>query len=380
MSKSVMDPKRVIRYLAAVPGIGPQSLRLIISDCKKTETNLAEVYRNPDKIAQISQEKKIALNVKKFKKEYSLSKWEAWLKQRAIKVVDFADKKYPPLLKQVSNAPPVLWYRGNWNRDWWQQPVAVIGSRNMTAYGSLATRKIVSELVSLGCTIISGGMYGVDLTAHQVAIAQGGKTALVLGHGFVQTYPEWLAQKHQQILEAGGVLISPFSPLTLPSRGTFVARNRVVAGLVKAVVVVEAAEKSGTFSTVHAALEENREVCTVPGPITNPYSLGIKYLVNQGATVVTSGLDVIESFMVTRLPTQPDSTQEVQQIINQLQPLARQILSNLIAQPLSFDQLAQQLAKEMDSGQLAAQLSLLELKGFVVKFGQTYRVADRVVV
>lgn len=171
--------------------------------------------------------------------------------------------------------------------------VAVVGARNMTAYGEQVTSALAGGLSRCGATIVSGFMYGVDCAAHRAALENNGTTVGVLGYGHDFVYPENQKELMQEWLEQGMTFVSPFAPSVAPRRGNFPARNRVVASMSHAVVVTEAAEKSGSLITASYAAQEGHVVCAVPGPITNPYTRGTRELINQGAALVAGAEEVL---------------------------------------------------------------------------------------
>lgn len=199
----------------------------------------------------------------------------------------------PPLLKEIPDPPTVLYVRGT-IPDWERLCIAVVGTRQITEYGTKVTASITRQLIEKGCIIISGFMYGVDAVAHETALAHDGTTVGVLGFGFDFMYPETHRALASAMIESGNCLITEFAPWQSPTRWTFPRRNRIVSGLSQAIVVTEAARKSGTKITVTFALEQGRDVFAVPGPIDSPFSDGTKELINSGATLVTSGDDILE--------------------------------------------------------------------------------------
>jgi DNA processing protein len=233
--------------------------------------------------------------IERRKKEQTIDVYSDWLQRHQIRVVHFDTSEYPPLLREIENPPLILFAKGssmNWNTG---PPVAVVGTRHMTEYGKRVTEKITSELVLNGAQIVSGFMYGVDICAHRSALDWEGQTIGVLGYGFTYVYPKSYTSTFLEFLERGMTFITPFAPDVAPTKGNFPARNAIVAGMSKAVVVTEAAEKSGTHITAGYAADFGRSVYAVPGSIFSPYSRGVKALINQGATLIDSGEEVTAS-------------------------------------------------------------------------------------
>lgn len=205
------------------------------------------------------------------------------------------DKAYPAILRQISTPPGALFWRGatvfDSNRQW----IAVVGTRSMTSYGKRATEMVVGELVECGAGIVSGLALGVDACAHTATLDAGGCTVAVLGSGLDadSIYPRANAALAERILLSGGALVSEYPPGAESIKHHFPLRNRLIAGLCRATVVVEAGEKSGSVLTAKLALDENREVFAVPGPITSLTSKGTNELLRQGAQPCTCGADVL---------------------------------------------------------------------------------------
>lgn len=211
-----------------------------------------------------------------------------------VQWASIADQVYPELLKQIHAPPLILYWHGAplKNRD---LAVAVIGSRKANAYGKMAIDSIVPELVSAGCSIVSGGAIGADTMAHECALACGGKTLAIIGSGLCNPYPLSNRRLFERIIISGGSVVSCFPLMMQAFPGNFPARNRVISGMCNAVVVAQAAEKSGARTTALYALEQGREVCVVPGSIADPLSKGCHRLLSEGAALVQTGHDVLAS-------------------------------------------------------------------------------------
>lgn len=202
----------------------------------------------------------------------------------------------PECLKIISGPPKQLFCRGAKLEELLARPrLAVVGSRRVTAYGRQVTTELVSRLAEQGIVIISGLAIGVDALAHQAALEAGGLTIAVLPSDVDTPYPATNRRLSQQIVEQGGVLVSEYEPGVMNFRTNFIARNRLVAGLSQAVLITEAAEKSGSLHTARFALEQGKDVLAVPGNINTPTSVGANNLIKAGATLVTSSRDVLHA-------------------------------------------------------------------------------------
>jgi DNA processing protein len=259
----------------------------------------------------------------------------------------------PPLLRAIHDPPRRLYLRGSGDPALLHGPaVAVVGARACSTYGALVARMLGRELAATGIVVVSGMARGVDGEAHRGALDAGGHTVAVLGCGIDRDYPAAHAQLARAIAERS-VLVSEYEVGVPPSPYRFPARNRIVAGLCAATVVVEARERSGALITADFALEEGREVFAVPGEITSSLSAGTNALLRLGATPLTSADDVLEALGVDPQPREP----------------ARHPLLQLL--PATADELAR--ATGLPAGELAAALAELEVNGLAAEGDGTYR-------
>ena len=209
-------------------------------------------------------------------------------------LVAFDSEDYPPLLKQIPDAPLLLYVRGD-AKVLSQYAVAIVGSRRPSAYGSSVAHRLAHDLAQRQLVVVSGLARGVDSAAHRGALEAQGKTVAVLGSGIDVIYPRENKKLAEEIAKSGAV-ISEFPLGTGPTPENFPIRNRIISGLSLGAVIVEAAEYSGSLITARLALEQNREVFAVPGNITSAQSFGPNHLIKQGAKLVDQWMDVIEEF------------------------------------------------------------------------------------
>lgn len=232
------------------------------------------------------------------------------------------DAEYPELLANIPDAPPVLFVRGVLPSKM-ILPLAVVGCRKLTEYGAYVTTNLVTELVRAGIVVVSGAAYGIDHMAHEAALTANGVTVAVLGTGL--DWPSVGSYTKRQLLEEivanGGAVVSEFVCGTVGQPWHFPLRNRIIAGLSRGVVVTEAGEHSGALITARLALDYNRDVGAVPGPITSVQSVGCNQLIAQGARIITTAADVLDQFSMTvpiattlppPLPTDPIAAKIVQ--------------------------------------------------------------------
>ena len=210
---------------------------------------------------------------------------------------------YPSLLRQIPDPPVSLWIRGDADVAVLSAPaVAIVGARACSGYGRSVARTLATEAVTAGAVVVSGLARGIDGEAHRGALAGGGRTVAVLGCGVDRDYPAAHAELARAIVANGGLVVSEYEPGVEPAPWRFPARNRVIAGLARATVVVEARERSGALITADFALEDGREVLAVPGEITSALSAGTNGLLRQGATPVTCAADVLDAIGVEHSP------------------------------------------------------------------------------
>jgi len=211
----------------------------------------------------------------------------------AIKTIKIDDPKYPSLLKEINNPPKILYYIGKWP-DTNLFPLAVVGSREPDIYGERVIRELLSDDILDKTVIISGLAKGIDAAAHKIAK----HTIAVLGTGLdeISFYPKENLNLYHQIIKSGGLIISEFPVGTKPKPQNFPQRNRIVAGLSRATIVVQAKIRSGALITARLALEGGREVLTVPGSIFNELSARPHLLIAQGATPITNSTELDEIY------------------------------------------------------------------------------------
>lgn len=212
------------------------------------------------------------------------------------KVIDIESQEYPWLLKKIKKPPKQLYYKGEWNPDIFKNCLAVVGSRRMTAYGKHVAEKLVIEIAAVGITIVSGFMYGIDAVSHRAALTAGGRTIAVMPCGINIIHPAYQEKLYNDILKNKGLIISEFEGDFPPEVWTYPKRNRIVAGLSNAALIIEAGDKSGSLITANYAKEYKRKLFAVPGPITSSNSVGIVQLLKEGALIASKAKDILEHY------------------------------------------------------------------------------------
>lgn len=285
------------------------------------------------------------------------------LKVRSLRWVGRSDPGFPAALAAIFDPPPGLFLRGSASIQMLDRPaVAIVGARACSAYGTHVARMLGRELAAAGLVVVSGLARGVDGAAHRGALEAGGTTVAVLGCGVARDYPAVHAELARRIVESG-LIVSEYPPDVDPAPWRFPARNRIIAGLASATVVVEARARSGALITADFALEEGREVFAVPGEITSALSEGVNDLIRLGATPLCRADDVLASF---RLVRSAGNGVEVG-------AAAGAILARLREGAASADELAR--ATSLSAGELGAALTELELAGAVSEGEGVYRTA-----
>jgi DNA processing protein len=274
-----------------------------------------------------------------------------------VKILLQDGKEYPYLLKEISSIPPFLFARGDTSVLMAQTPIAVVGTRDISLYGQQVLHKIIPSLVRAGATIVSGLAYGVDALAHEIALEHGGTCVAVFGSGVDVIYPSIHRSLVDRILLNGGLIISEQSLGVRPQAAFFPARNRIISGLAKATVVIEAKKKSGSLITARFALDQNREVYAVPGSIFQKNQEGTNQLISQGAYPLTDA----EQLLV-QLNLSTDEVSQTAAVLSFDTP-EEQELYEFLKEPLDLDMLCQQ--SSLEATQINQILSMMELKGMV---------------
>jgi len=260
---------------------------------------------------------------------------------------------FPPLLRAIHDPPPGLFLRGAAEPELLARPaVAIVGARASSGYGASVARGLGRDLASAALVVVSGLARGIDAEVHRGALEGGGATAAVLGCGIDRDYPAAHAELARRVAEAG-LIVSEYAPGVEPAPWRFPARNRIVAGLCAATVVVEARERSGALITADLALEEGREVFAVPGEITSSLSAGTNALLKLGAAPLTAAADVLASFGIEPVPATSEGS-----------PLLELL-------PAGADELVRKTG--LSAGEIARALVELELEGRVVVVEGVYR-------
>lgn len=340
-----------------VPGFGPAKMKELLRCYSSAEsawkTKLSPQSGLGEKMLQVIGEWKSKVQPEKLK--------EMWEKEH-IRVLIPEDDEYPLLLKEIYQPPSLLYIKGS--LIGMEKAIAIVGSRKCTSYGRAVAEKFAQELSRNGITVVSGGARGIDTSAHRGAL-RSGKTVAILGCGVNVVYPPENRVLFSEIVEHGA-LISEYPPGTPPIGGNFPARNRILSGICQGTLVVEAARNSGSLITAELALEQNREVFSIPGSIYSLSSEGTHRLIQAGAKLVHSPEDVLEDLNIKKSAS-PTLYNDVS-----LNDIEQKILSLLVVDaPKSLEKICE--AAEISWSEASLVLIEMELKGFVKQEGlQSY--------
>jgi DNA processing protein len=359
--------------LNSIKGLGPVKIGKLIEFFKTPDTLFKESNDNLLRTGLIS-----SACCEQIRNPETLRNAEILIEQankEHITLLTLSDSNYPYYLKQIFAPPPLLFVKGDLTL-FTKHAVSIVGTRTPTQYGRAATQQIVKGLVKNNLVVVSGLARGIDTVAHSTTLDMCGATIAVLGSGIDVIYPKTNCDLADRIVERG-ILVSEFNPGTPPEAYNFPRRNRIISGLSAAVVVVEAGERSGSLITADYALQQGREVFSVPGPVTSPLSNGTFKLLRDGATPARSGEEIAESLsMVTLSSLKSHSVSSPVYSDPVLPDNEQQIFRHISSLPIRIDDLLQKVNCSLND--LFGTLLNLELKGLIQQIsGQQYvRVAS----
>jgi DNA processing protein len=354
------DRTEQLLVLNAVPGLGPVGLRKLLSFCGSPEGITADKLGYAVKTGVLSAALKKA--IEDFDRDLFLSRERTLMEDFQVGVMSWEDDDYPAWLKSIHDPPMVLYYRGNRQAFCFQQGVGIVGSRNASMYGISMAEQFAAQLAERGITIVSGLARGVDTAAHCGCLRGGGMTVAVLGCGLSEIYPAENTNLAKRISEKG-LVISEFPMTAPPSAMHFPQRNRVISGLSRGLLVVEASIKSGALITAEFALEQGREVFALPGKIDTLSAAGSNRLIQQGAKMVTSIDDILEELAVPLKTVPVESAPEELPPAVELSESETVILKNIDRSPVDIDVLS--LATDTPVQNIMNILLQLELKHLI---------------
>jgi DNA processing protein len=359
-----MDPKQYWVALNMVVGVGKTLFHRLVRTFGSPEQVFRSSLKDLMRVERVSE--KVAREIRKFEVEKNVEREWHFVDKLQLEVISLECSGYPPLLKAIFDPPPVLYYKGK-NLDEYPVPLAVVGTRKPTNYGTIVTEALCNRLASMGICIVSGLARGVDTLAHKSALAVGGETIAVFGCGLSHIYPPENSKLRNKIVEQG-TIVSEFPVTMRPDRNNFPARNRVISGLSHGTVVVEAGEKSGALITAEFALEQGREIFAVPGNINSPNSKGTNRLIKTGAVMVDGPDSIVQelSAEVQNFLEKKKSPTEGSSKLSDLSSVERQVLAVLSQEEKHIDLIIEN--SRLSPAEVSATLVQLELNGLIQQF------------
>jgi DNA processing protein len=365
------DEKDKLRYWLALlraPGVGAVKFQVLVQQIGSPE----RLFHTPSLVAASAE-----LHAYLCKPD-----WEAverdleWMAQEGCHILTLDDPAYPPLLRDIHDAPPVLFVRGE-PGQLHNPHLAVVGSRNPSVIGKETACEFSRSMAIAGIGISSGLALGIDAASHQGAMDGGGQTVAVFGTGLDRVYPARNRELAHAIVEHGGALVSEYPPGTQPLPGNFPRRNRIISGLSLGTLVVEAALRSGSLITARLAAEQGREVFAIPGSIHNPLARGCHWLIRDGAKLVETAQDILEE-LAPQLQAVLDlsaNSEEEQQEVRGVDQDCHHLLACLGDAPSGVDRLVERSGLTAEA--VSSMLLLLELQGYVVSTAGGYTLASK---
>lgn len=346
-----------------VKGIGPARLRVLldyfgdIRSAWSASVEQLEAARLPARLIEALIE---------VRSGEQLDRLWANIQERNISVLTWDDPAYPRRLREIDQSPPVIYYLGEiLDEDQWA--VAIVGTRRSSSYGRQVAKELAETLAGQGITVVSGLARGIDAVAHRAALQVGGRTIAVLGSGVDNIYPPEHRNLAQQVMVQGAI-ISDYPPGTPPEGPNFPPRNRIISALSQAVVVVEAGSRSGALITAAFAAEQGRSVFAVPNGIYAPQSKGANTLIHEGAQILLSPQDLLETLNLVQV-----NQQRTARLVLPADATEATIYELLGREPLHVDEI--RAHSELPIEKISAALTLMELKGMVRQVGNMRYIA-----
>jgi len=342
--------------LSSVPLVGNVTCRRLIEHFGSPAKALSASFAELSSVKGVNSSAALSIMSHDYRKSAELA--VAALARSGAQLVTLLDDEYPSLLKEISDPPPYLYLKGKLPTS--ATSIAVVGSRRASDYGISVTNRLSRELAEQGVTIVSGMALGVDAAAHRGALQLSGATVGVLGCGIDLIYPAENRLLYREMVEKGAI-ISEFAPGTQPDAPNFPRRNRIISGMSRGVLVVEAAERSGSLITARFALEQGREVFAVPGNINFRASRGTNSLIKEGAKLVETVADIMGELP----PGDVNLPQWAKKQNFNLSPDEEKLAALLAEKPMQIDELT--VMSGLTVPAVSAMLLRLELQGAVIQ-------------
>lgn len=357
----------VILHLSTISGVGPQTIQRLVQRIQELKISFAELYTFSVEqlvVLELAPLKKAELIANGLRDQVRLQNAFRDIARGRADFVTCIDSHYPEMLKNIIGAPAVLFYQGDLS-VLSMKTIAFVGARTAHGYSRLMAETLIRPLVAQEWAIVSGGALGADGYAHETAIKYGGRTVAVLGSGLLHWYPREHISLFKSIIDSGGLIVSTFSMNEEARTHNFPLRNRIVSGLSKGCVVLQASKKSGALITAQYALDQGREVFAVPGMVGDDLSVGPHKLIQQGAKLTTQATDIMEEFEVYHTFVQKNLFEE--------EPINKEKLSTqkeehgdvlcFITEPTTTDDLLRKTGLSLD--ELQDRLFQLSLAGIL---------------
>lgn len=362
--REALEDQESFLRLALVDGVGIRTMRRLLGRFGSAKDVLKASLRDLGSVERVGP--KTAMAIRETGGGTYAEEVLRLCKEQDIELLFPGDRRIPVLLNEISDPPLVLYLQGEFRPDD-ALSVGMVGTRQATAYGRYMAERLTRGLCGYGCTIVSGLARGIDGVCHRKALESGGRTIAVLGSSLTEVYPP----EHKDLallIRKQGALLSETPPLAKPKAGVFPQRNRIISGISLGVVVVEAAERSGSLITARHAGEQGRDVFAVPGQASSPTSRGSNRLIRDGALLVQDAEDIIEHLGPLSRSAQLAGGLIVQQpkelILNEIE---RGVLQVIDAMPTDIDLVVQR--SRLAVSQVLSTLSVLELKGAIKRTG-----------
>ena len=346
--------------LSMLPGIGPRTLAALLQHFGTADQVLTASASELASVDGVGP--KLIHSIQTASHFVDLDAVVQWCQQNDCQVIRRGVGGYPKLLEDLYDPPAVLYARGDFvAAD--ELAVAIVGTRHATAYGTRQAERLAYGLAKAGITVVSGMARGIDAAAHQGALSAGGRTVAVLGGGLGQIYPA----EHEGLaaaIAADGVVISEYAPYSKPRGGMFPQRNRIIAALSLATLVIEAPERSGSLITARQAGEIGRECLALPGPVTSRASRGTNRLIREGATLVQNVDDVLESLGPLARTVETTDGHDVRNPAElKLNEIERTVLESIDTTSTLIDQVID--SSGLPAHQVMATVSVLEMRKLI---------------
>ncbi len=332
--------------------------------------NLVKIFDQYNSIADLKEFAfRFPFEIKFDEIDKNMARLEKCLSRTDLTILEQSEREYPAILKEIADPPWCLFCKGNTQvlRDDTLK-IAVVGARKNTNYGKLTVNMIVPALAESGVCIISGLAYGIDALAHKKALDVNGQVIGVLGCGVDYVYPKSNASLYKAVIE-NGCLLSEYLPWEEPKPYYFPARNRIISGLSNGVLVIEAATKSGSLITARCALEQNRDVFAIPGPINSYCSGGTNKLIQSGAKLIMKSEDILEEYPGYALEEDQGTSKK---ILESLEPDEKEVFELISLGMTQFDDLINKTG--LNASTLNYTITMLTLKGVIDVVGTQYQI------